>query len=353
MGVVLQKQATGGICPYPWRRFWARWLDGLIYSMIWDLFLMLCLRINTGSGRSLGEMLLNLAAISLLMLALEPLLLQQWGTTPGKWILGISLHHREGRRLTYQEGAARTWRMLLSGMGLRIPFYEWYRCYKSYKSCAEGQSLSWDESVSFSIKENRWQRIALFGVTVLLIMAVITLGAGQAMMPKHRGDITAAQFADNFNNLAHYLEWNQGQNLQASGSWQRNNAKNGVVYISASLPKFELKEERGQLITVQFEMHGGDEWIRVDELKNQMYVAALSFVGAQRDISVLDLMSRQFLQPIKDSKLESFTVQYGDILLECQVSYEGYTMTSMGLLLPQEATESQFQLSFTMTKTIL
>ena len=79
----------------PVRRYFARWLDGLIYSTIWSLFLTVVMKINVLDS-SKGRIIFDIVVGMVLMLLIEPALLSAFGTTIGKWILGIRITDRNG-----------------------------------------------------------------------------------------------------------------------------------------------------------------------------------------------------------------------------------------------------------------
>jgi hypothetical protein len=88
----------------PWRRFFARHFDLFLYSAIWMMlgFLLLSEGPSTESGAGwMGAA--NIIAI-IMMVLVEPLLLSTWGTTPGKWLLGLSVRNNTGSKLTYSDG---------------------------------------------------------------------------------------------------------------------------------------------------------------------------------------------------------------------------------------------------------
>lgn len=113
----------------PWRRFFARAIDLSLYDMTWMVIL-------TDAGLSAvagnrGVSLLNTLLSLLTMLLLEPLLLHTTGTTPGKWLLGLSVRNVNGAKLRYSEAFARMAWLIWRGFGAGIPIYCWVRLYKS------------------------------------------------------------------------------------------------------------------------------------------------------------------------------------------------------------------------------
>lgn len=93
----------------PWRRFFARMIDLLLYDLTWMVILTSAGLCAAGNR---GVTLLNDFLALLTMLLLEPLLLlQKTGTTLGKWLLGLSVRNLIGAKLRYSEGMDRTARL--------------------------------------------------------------------------------------------------------------------------------------------------------------------------------------------------------------------------------------------------
>lgn len=95
------------------RRFWARWFDLYLYSGIWWLGMW-------AAGQDIEAALTNSWVTFLHFVpwfALETLMIQYWGTTPGKWLLGLSVSNRDGSRLDLAAAVRRSLRVLFTGIG--------------------------------------------------------------------------------------------------------------------------------------------------------------------------------------------------------------------------------------------
>ena len=115
----LKKDSTPMVA-YPWRRFFARWLDLFLYGTLWSAFGLLVLRFNPP-----GNLFINLLSMYrdyVTMLVLEPLLLSTWGYTPGKWIFGLQVKDPYGKKLGWTAAMSRTWLVFAKGEGYGIPF---------------------------------------------------------------------------------------------------------------------------------------------------------------------------------------------------------------------------------------
>lgn len=111
---------TGSLPPplptqtFIYRRFWARWCDLHIYSAVWWFALWL-------AGRNIGDLMMD-PWISMLhyipWFALEAFLIHRFGTTPGKWLLDLSVHNPDGRNLDLTQSIRRASRVMFFGIGL-------------------------------------------------------------------------------------------------------------------------------------------------------------------------------------------------------------------------------------------
>lgn len=125
---------------YPWRRYLARITDMGLYGFLWTVVSMMAFSIRRTPGSTLGFQILDFLVTVLLMLALEPVFLAVWGTTPGKRIFGITVRRKDGERLSYEQGLFRAWRVFSSGMGLIFLFIICSECTKIISSAGRGRS---------------------------------------------------------------------------------------------------------------------------------------------------------------------------------------------------------------------
>jgi uncharacterized RDD family membrane protein YckC len=95
------------------RRFWARWLDLTLYSGLWWLGMWT-------AGQNIEAALLNPWIMFLHYVpwfALEPVLIHRFGTTPGKWMLGLRVENLDGSQLDLAAASRRSLRILFTGVG--------------------------------------------------------------------------------------------------------------------------------------------------------------------------------------------------------------------------------------------
>lgn len=95
------------------RRFWARWLDLSLYSGFWWLGMW-------AAGQDIGAALTNPWVMFFKYIpwfVAESWLISQFGTTPGKWILGLKVVNLDDSRLDLAQATRRSVRVLFTGIG--------------------------------------------------------------------------------------------------------------------------------------------------------------------------------------------------------------------------------------------
>jgi uncharacterized RDD family membrane protein YckC len=98
------------------RRFWARWLDLYLFASFWWLAMWVL-------GRDIEATLGNPWVILLQYVpwfVLETFLLHRFGTTPGKWLLGLKVVNNDASLLSLREATRRSARVLCIGLGFGV-----------------------------------------------------------------------------------------------------------------------------------------------------------------------------------------------------------------------------------------
>ena len=336
----------------PVRRFFARELDLLLCSALWAAFLALVCNVGVRGHRGLFA-LLDLAVPLLMMLLIEPLLLHAWGTTPGKWVLGLSVAGPEGGRLRYEEGLSRTGKIIVRGMGLRLPVISLIRLWKSYRACGdEEETLSWEEESQLTLRDEKPWRAAAYVGAAAAVFALLYLAVSAAAMPLHRGDLTTAEFSANFNRLARFFDYDFDGILDRSGCWTKDPAADNIFVLdltgTGAAPDFVFREGAAGIEEISF--HYESSGVLPASCQNQMTLAVLSFACAQKGFGLFSRARRELLAAISDHPWESFRYSGSGIALECAVDSQGYQKSrSLGLVSVTEE-DRFFRLDFRLAK---
>lgn len=250
----------------PWRRCFARSLDFLLCSLLWYFLQGLVLRKSILHMDTGGNILATAAALAL-MLLLEPLFLHFFRTTPGKWVFGLGLTRSDGSPLGYGEALRRTGRVLVFGLGLRIPIagfittaYAWHRNRNRREQLWE----QWDEAYEDRASGQFWDSALRFRAVPLFLGAYVAVFFALAGLefhvaqPPHREVRSSDQFVENYNHILRYLNAPQEpyRTLLPDGTWALyNDGQENVLTLELTEgypPLFQFETGKDGLTAVFF-----------------------------------------------------------------------------------------------------
>lgn len=337
----------------PWRRYFARSMDLLLYSVIWDVFLALVIGLNISMRSGSGKILDNIVALLMMLLA-EPVLLTLFGTTPGKWILGLRVTDNAGERLTFEEARVRTWKVCLHGMGFGIPIWNIVRMWKSYKVCVEEETQEWEYHSAVTLRDERgWRTAAYLGACVFCFV-VYVLAFRVSVLPRNRGDITVAEFSENYNRFSKFYGYDSTYYLDEEGKWVKDRSEygNAIVIGGYDEPIYRFSETDGIMTGMSFSVvfQGDDDWI-ISDYRQEMILSILAFAGARKGNTIFSGEIEKAVGAVREAPFENFDLSVYGIRVTCEVAYSGYyTVSGSEILIHKEGEESRFALSFTMEK---
>jgi len=275
-------------CPY--RRFFARMLDLSIMDMIIFTVLSLIFRVNLLHIGELTQWLLGILGWILLIPA-EALMLSRFGTTPGKFIMGISLELADGRKPSFGDAASRTWDVFARGMGYTIPIYNLIRLWRCRKEALESGVMEWDRHYILIVKDYSWLRTVCYAVTAAAIMFLSAFTAVLPMLPINRGsELTVEEFVENYNYIESFHGINTGT-LNTDGSFTRapgQPAPSAEPDKGENSPiKLNFTVENGILKGISYERKTFSPWygLYYDTLgQNVMTVIMMAYAWSDADI---------------------------------------------------------------------
>ena len=331
----------------PWRRYFARMLDQGVYTLLCYLVIALALRENILANSNFYSTVAVVVGI-VLTLFLEPLLLCCFGTTPGKAILGLHVTDGDGGRLTYGAAYRRALRVLGWGYGIHIPIFTWVRLWKSYKACTSGETLPWEEESTLVLKDERgWRTAAAIGFDGLLLALTMLV----LLMPpraEHRGELTVAEFAQNYNFFAQYYEMDAAgvHQLDERGAWVDRENSNVIVFGDDSWGTYSFEEENGVVTSVTFTRQEENEDVYLLGDQSELYLAVLAFAG--EDLSRQELKD---LSGLQERCLESWQTTAFGMIITWEVDYSGFIQVDLGQpALWVEEDENSYSVVLTLTR---
>lgn len=330
--------------PHPWLRFFARFADYTFYILIVYIVYYLILG-NKPNDSYLFDFMIFIISTTM-MVVVEPILLSEWGTTPGKWLFGISITQEEGGKLSHRDAFWRTIKMLQYGQGYYIPIYCLYCYWCCRKDLQKNQRLPWDEEYDcgYHFRDTKVIRpiaYIILSVAILLGETAILL---YAELPRNKGNISIEEFVENYNDYLEYCmsDYYDDYCLDQNGLWREKDSYTplyfGVAEITSEVdnlpfPRFTYVEEQGVLKEVSLEYEG----IATKKKKifgnynSEIGLAILSYACAQPGMGLSEMkeIKENVITKLKDTTVDfTYSIKNVDIFCKiednCPASYSVY-----------------------------
>ena len=310
---------------HPWKRYFARWLDYAFWGGIVNFVWIVLLRVRP-ILMGFWETVFGIAAMALFV-PVEALLLHKFGTTPGKYIMGIRLEYIQGGNLPYSEALYRSLRVFTGGVCLGIPLCNMilyifrycqltgrsWRIFARHDQVEGPQDMPWDEETEIIYSCFDWKRGVAAAVCAAAFAAFTIVGVIDGFKPRHRGsDLTIAQVADNYNATLRVLsrDIEYYDKLLEDGSKKTISSNTVIFDMNNSAGNhqmefaYDVDDGAVQAVSVT---HEWDSVIYLVPLSGEPLQMACSILLAQEDCGVAEL--HQFIDLFKkhlDEKEVSF-----------------------------------------------
>ena len=275
--------------PHPWRRYFARGIDLALVGLPVSFVQYVLLHRNYTTVSRWEDIVCALIGWGLLLL-LEPLLLARFGTTAGKWCMGITVTRPDGERLSYSEALNRTALVWFYGAGLGLPLVELVCSYLSYRRYTRGEELAWEEGSVERFDERGTGRMVLLFMACWAVRGTLTVAMVlAAMLPPNRGDLTVAEFAENVNFYRDFFDYGERWSLDENGEWAENQYENVVYFGGGDGPApFTYTVEEGVLRAVHWAYSETEELLYGTGVDNAR-MAYLALAAAQRGTNLFSI----------------------------------------------------------------
>ena len=353
---------------HPWRRFFARSIDLSLFSMLMQFLIFVFFRL-----RPIPEdFILMLMGIGygVLYLPAEALMLHKWGTTPGKWTMGIRLEWIEGGNLPYLEAIYRSWRVHKYGMAYGIPLVQLYfqllrycqltgtstRKWQKYNEPVDPPAeMDWDDDTE--IIYSPWEGKGRYRVLTLIAayLLLFTVTVCDCMKPAHRSnDLTIAQFAENYNSTVRLVDPGNMHydRLDSNGTHVELAGGPKVLYTlgmgdGGKNPAYIYETNGTYLRSVTYENNWEDVQY-MQPLYGFCQNAAITALLSQPGCGLPELFEFMKLWETNiDQPISGFT--YGGIEVQWSMDYQNLYYDS-GIILPKNTdTDSKLNVHFTLS----
>lgn len=333
---------------HPWRRYFARYLDYRIIAAFFNILVIVILRIRPFGSDAINILsyIANFAAVPVLSV-----MLHYWGTTPGKWAMGIRLESIHGGKLSGGEALYREGKILWHGLGFFIPILEIWREYRSYRQEQDGVAQPWNEDTEIIYEEwnarRKWIAVLIFVVSFSLSV----LAGFDAVMPTHRGNgIKLEEFAENYNDYASVPYAQNSIILGNDGKWVKSIAESP----DEIRPEFIYNlDENGNILTIIYEHSTNSahpKSILPDYCKTAIFTAVGSRPGSNyRDMMAIDkLLEEQWFSKLpQNGGVNKGTVQIDDVSVNWETNIENSKFIADGYLFVKDDSLLTYDLKLT------
>lgn len=292
---------------HPWRRYFARTIDYALFGAVVDFILFVVFRIRPLPDEFLQTLLVIVSAA--LFIPVEALMLNKWGTTPGKLAMGIRLESIQGGFLSYSEAYHRTVRVWKSGMGFCIPVIELIAnqiCYckltgraifrwQRYNEIDPPAEMDWDEETEFIYSSREGKEKAALASVLVVCLLLGGISILDMVKPKYRGDLTIAEFASNYNFYYSVYDSDvvtRSERLQPDGKWYTESDQYVTIYVNGQpeVPEqtFSYETDNGYLTGIHYENSWSD-FFYINPVPNQCKIAAITILMSQEGNGLKEL----------------------------------------------------------------
>ena len=155
----------------PWVRYWARLIDIGIISII----LRLITSFMPKTAIYVIARIDYFVSISLFILIMvESALLSTWGTTPGKYLLGVIVTDKDNKKLSYGCALNRSALVWIYGMGCGIDIINLITNIVSYDKLISKGITKWDEKGKYSVTHKKISNINV-AIAIIIIVGIPVL----------------------------------------------------------------------------------------------------------------------------------------------------------------------------------
>lgn len=353
---------------HPWRRFIARSLDYGLFDGGLLLLLYVIFRIRPIPYDYFTPFLAMI--FGFLYVPVEAFLIHKWGTTPGKWAMGIRLDHFEGGKLDIWDAWFRSWRVWKYGMGLGIPYVSIFANIRAYCNLT-GTSMrrwrrfddpvdppadmEWDDTTEIIYEpwEGRTRNRVLPLLLVCLVLSVVTIC--DIPKPSNReSNLTIAQFAENYNDTLRLLQMDGtlGNTLNSDGSREQSYSGpvagfDGGTPIGSEKAEFSYETEGEYLKRITYNRAMTDV-VWYHPLDGMCSNAAITLMLSQPESDLLDLI--RFLRIWEREKMKSkASIQYENLEIRWTIRTSNVTVIDRKYIVDNTDRDSSVDIEFVIT----
>lgn len=154
--------------PHPWVRYFARVFDLYVFVVVLGFVSgFLGLSLGVSSSPLVANLEWTIAAI-VLWVPFESLWLCLCGTTPGKWLLGVSVRSADGKKPSFGRAFQRSLLVATEGWGLGIPVLSLVTLIRGSRTLDSTNTTPWDLQANTTVHH---RALPVWGLLIYIVAA--------------------------------------------------------------------------------------------------------------------------------------------------------------------------------------
>ncbi len=220
----------------------------------------------------------------------------------------------------------RTFEVIRYGIGFFIPVYNYYRLYVSYKALNKEETLPWDYDIAYIEKSGKYFQGGLVVVSMVVLIAGGIFLQDLEMLPPNRGELTIAEFVENYRHYEELIEVEDDFELNNYGEWI-STRDDHTLYIELGYyekPMFRYELSDGKIRSVSFTVNTRQKKMPLASNRMEILLIYYALAGAQEETTVFSQPIREFSLGKLNNGFTSFKESHRGVNMNVDVSFEGY-----------------------------
>lgn len=321
---------------HPWRRFWARIVDYAWIDLVLSIFFSVILRIRPFANCWISVLLSFVALV--IAIPVLAAMIHLWGTTPGKWLFGLSVVSENGNKLDFSAAKGREVDVFVRGYGLGLPVFCFIRLIMSY-NFYRNNVPDLDDTVEHRYSDFKKSKVLLAFLIVIALNISNCLIAADAYQPRYQGDLSIKEFSKNYNFYAKILDENSAR-MEPDGTFE---GMCGVITHMEGEPgnanlDFKYDTENGHIQSISY-CNSWTSCAAITPVGSTCETAIVAAVMSQKGTNIIDLF--RIIKVLRESdKCSSEQIHYKNVSVSWSIDANNFTASDGQYLIANKDTDS-------------
>lgn len=158
-----------------WTRFAARYIDIFLFTLAFGFVV----------GIVIAKFFPNIAidnldsfedvAVLFFWVFFESICLSTWGTTPGKWLLNVSVRNLDGSQLNFSAAFKRSFSVFIFGLFCGLPVLSLLALFFSYVTLIKKGITKWDREGKFQLMYGKLNNVRIILIAIIFGLTLISI----------------------------------------------------------------------------------------------------------------------------------------------------------------------------------